>query len=82
MSGLVDNHPLARDLPNYKKQIHTQKMENRHFANLLEKYEALDKEIVRIEQGVEHRDDLTLDGMKSQRVQLKDELVEILQKST
>jgi len=82
MSGLVDNHPLSRDLPKFKEQIHSLKMENNHFSRLMDKYEELDKEIVRIEQGVEYRDDLTLDGMKSKRVHLKDELVSIIQKAT
>lgn len=78
MSGFVDNHPLSRDLPEYKERIHDLKMNNGHFSKLMQKYESLDKEIVRIEQGVEHRDDLTLDGMKTKRVHLKDELVEML----
>jgi uncharacterized protein YdcH (DUF465 family) len=47
---------------------------------LFEKYEALDKDIVRAEQRVENLDDLELDALKMQRVQLKDELVDMLQK--
>ena len=74
MSQFVDNHPLARDLPEFKDAIHDLKMGDAHFSRLMENYEALDKSIVRAEQGVEHIEDLELDGMKMQRVQLKDEL--------
>ena len=80
MSKLVDNHPLARDLPENKDKIHDLKLENAHFMRLFEKYEALDKDIVRAEQRVENLDDLELDALKMQRVQLKDELVDMLQK--
>lgn len=80
MSGFVDNHPLSRDLPEFKTQIHRLKKDNSHFANLLKKYEKLDKEIVRIEQRVEYQDGITLDGMKSERVYMKDELVSMLRK--
>lgn len=81
MSQLVDNHPLARDLPEYKDTIHDLKMNDAHFSRLMEEYETFDKEIVRIEQGLEHVADLELDGMKMKRVKMKDELMALLQKS-
>ncbi len=80
MSGLVDNHPLARDLPEYKEQIHNLKQSHAHFSNLLKRYEALDKEVVRIEQGLEHLTDLELKGLKSSRARLKDELFDFIRK--
>lgn len=80
MSEYVDNHPLGRDLPEYRDTIHELKTGDRHFAALMERYEALDKEIVRAEQGVEHVPDLELDGMKMRRVGLKDELVGLLRR--
>ncbi len=79
MSQLVDNHPLARDLPEHKEAIHNRKMNDAHFARLMEEYETLDKEIVRIEQGLEHVPDLELDGMKMKRVKMKDDLLSQLQ---
>ncbi|NND91856.1 MAG: DUF465 domain-containing protein, partial [Granulosicoccus sp.] len=75
MSKLVDNHSLAQDLPEFREAIHTMKMNNAHFSRLMDEYEALDKHIVRIEQGLEHVQDLELDGMKMKRVQLKDDLL-------
>ncbi len=82
MSGYVDNHPLARDLPEYRDAIHKLKMSNNHFHRKMTEYETLDKEIVRFEQGVENIDDLELDGMKMQRVKKKDELTEMLRNAT
>ncbi|MGQ7847251.1 YdcH family protein [Granulosicoccus sp. 3-233] len=81
MSQLVDNHPLARDLPEHKQTIHAMKMNDAHFSRIMEEYEALDKEIVRIEQGLEHVPDLELDGMKMKRVKMKDDLLALLQQS-
>jgi len=81
MSQLVDNHPLGRDLPEHKDAIHALKMNDAHFARLMEEYEVLDKEIVRIEQGLEHVPDLELDGMKMKRVQMKDDLLAKLQQA-
>ncbi len=78
MSEFVDNHPLGRDLPEYKEEIHALKLNDAHFVRLMERYETLDKEIVRAEQGLEYHEDLELDGMKMERVKLKDELVEML----
>ncbi|MEE9322598.1 MAG: YdcH family protein [Granulosicoccus sp.] len=82
MSEFVDNHPLARDLPEYKDAIHTLKANDAHFLRLFDEYEALDKSIVRAEQGLEHLPDLDLDELKLKRVQLKDSLVEILRKQS
>lgn len=81
MSQFVDNHPLARDLPEHKDTIHVLKMNDAHFAKIMEEYEVLDKGIVRAEQGLEHIADLELDGMKMKRVQMKDDLLAHLQKA-
>ena len=78
MSLLVDNHPLARDLPQDKDTIHQLKTSDAHFARLMGEYEVLDKQIVRIEQSVESADGLELDELKMKRVQAKDYLVKML----
>ena len=39
----------------------------------------MDKENVRVEQGLEFKDDLELDGLKMKRVKLKDELFNMLE---
>lgn len=78
MSKLVDNHPLSRDLPEYKDTIHHLKSSNAHFSRLMSEYEDLDKHIVRIEQGVETANGLELDELKMKRVNSKDYLVDML----
>lgn len=79
MSKFVDNHPLTRDFPDDKDAIHELKTRDAHFSRLMEEYEALDKEIVRAEQGVDHLGDLALDELKMKRVHQKDELYKIIQ---
>jgi len=75
---IIDRHSLAKELPEYKEQIHQLKMENRHFAKLANEYHDLDNEIIRIEEGVENTSDEYVDGLKKKRLSLKDELFEML----
>ena len=74
----VDKHPLATDFPGLRERIHTLKLSNAHFAKQLIEYEALDREIIRIEEGIEHRSDESLEHLKMRRVRLKDELYRML----
>ena len=76
----IDNHPssLADEFPELKDKIHTLKMDNAHFARLFEQYNDRDREIVRIEVGVENAGDFGLEGLKKQRMLLKDQLYNML----
>lgn len=78
---IIDRHSLAKELPEYKEQIHQLKMENRHFARLADEYHDLDNEIIRIEEGVENTADDYVDGLKKKRLKLKDELFDMLKKA-
>lgn len=75
---IIDRHSLAKELPEYKEQIHQLKMENRHFAKLADEYHDLDNEIIRIEEGVENTADEYVDGLKKKRLHLKDQLFAML----
>ncbi len=75
---IIDRHSLAKELPEYKEQIHQLKMENRHFAKLADEYHDLDNEIIRIEEGVENTTDEYVDGLKKKRLHLKDQLFAML----
>lgn len=75
---IQEHHPLAKDFPELKDRIHTLKTGNSHFARLEREYEELDKEIVRMETGVEHASSTDLEGKKQRRVSLKDELYALL----
>jgi len=78
MSEYVDNHPLGRDFPDLKDRIHELKTGSAHFRNLMDQYEATDREVVRAEQGLDHLSDMALEELKLQRVKLKDDLYSAL----
>lgn len=74
----IDKHALATDFPELRDRIHTLKMSDAHFARLLGEYETLDREIIRVEEGIEHRSDEALEHLKMRRVRLKDQLYTML----
>ena len=78
MSQLIDNHPLSRDFPELKDEIHRLKKTNAHFVKLHDDYESVDKAVVRAEQGLEHPGPDQLETMKVNRVRLKDQLYTML----
>lgn len=78
MSQFVDNHPLGREFPEFKDRIHSLKTGDAHFSRLFDEYEAVDRDIVRAEQGVEHRGDFDLEELKKKRLALKDQLYALL----
>ena len=53
----IERHSLAKELPEYRDQIHTLKMNDNHFARLFDEYHVMDHQIVRIEEGVENTAD-------------------------
>jgi uncharacterized protein YdcH (DUF465 family) len=69
---MQNHHPLISEFPEYKEAIHTLKMENNHFKRLSFEYEGIDKEIVRLEQGIEHASDTYIEELKKERLALKD----------
>ena len=70
----IERHSLAKELPEYRDQIHTLKMNDNHFARLFDEYHVMDHEIVRIEEGVENTADDYLEELKKKRLHLKDQL--------
>lgn len=77
---IIEKHSLVLDYPELKDRIHELKMSDANFAKKFEDYNDLDKEIIRFEEGFETPSDEHLEGLKMKRVQLKDELVEMLTK--
>ena len=73
----VEHHPLIKDFPELRERIHALKADT-HFAKLEKQYEDLDKQIVRYENGVERTDEAALEGLKQQRVHLKDQIYRLL----
>jgi len=74
----IEHHPLAAEFPQYREAIHRLKQENAHFHRLMDEYEAKDKEIVRMEEGIETPEDSVLTEVKKQRLDLKDALFSML----
>ncbi len=74
----VEKHDLLHELPEYREQIHTLKTGNAHFARLFEEYHEVDREVRRLEIGVEASSDEYLEGRKKLRLKLKDELYAML----
>jgi len=71
---MIENHSLLNEFPEHKKAIHNLKTGNHHFAKMFDEYHAVDKEIHRIEEGVENTSDAYVESLKKRRLQLKDEM--------
>ncbi|GAX61490.1 hypothetical protein SCALIN_C22_0204 [Candidatus Scalindua japonica] len=70
----LSHHPLIKEFPEYKEQIHDLKIKNNHFAKLMKQYEDIDKHVYRIESDEEPTGDEYLRDLKKDRLKLKDEL--------
>lgn len=77
----VDHHPLVHDFPDYRDELHRLRQQDAVFARQAEEYEALDKRICRIEDGIEMLDDVSLSALKLNRVALKDDLARQLKRA-
>ena len=75
------NHPLVVDFPEHKETIKALKLSNAHFKHLLDQYQAVDEEIVRIETELEAASDERTEQLKRRRLQLKDDLMAMLLKN-
>jgi uncharacterized protein YdcH (DUF465 family) len=78
---LGEHHDLGKEFPEYKDKIHQLKTSNRHFSHLFDEYQKVNKEIYRIEEQIETTSDTFAEELKSKRVKLKDELIQMLKSS-
>lgn len=67
-------HELADEFPDATDKLHQLKVENAHFGKLSTLYHELNREIHRIEAGVEAASDLRVEDLKKQRLGLLDEI--------
>ena len=77
----VEHHPLIKDFPELREQLHSLRESDSHFAQQADEYEALDKRICRVEDGVETLDDAALNALKQERVNLKDDIARDLKRA-
>lgn len=74
----LEHHPLITEFPEHREAIHALKTDNAHFQHLMDSYEATDKEIIRMEEGIETPEDAVLTDLKKQRLSLKDQIADML----
>ncbi|NBX03003.1 MAG: DUF465 domain-containing protein [Alphaproteobacteria bacterium] len=77
----LENHSLAKEFPELREKIHELKTSDNHFARLFAEYDAVEHDVHRIESGAEAASDERLEGLKKQRLSLKDELAALLKKA-
>ena len=78
----VLSHSLINEFPEYRDAIHDLKTSNNHFARLFDQYHHVDKEVHRIEEGVENTSDFYLEDLKKKRLHLKDEMYGMIKSSS
>tara|TARA_R110002096_G_scaffold316010_1_gene510298 strand:- start:723 stop:968 length:246 start_codon:yes stop_codon:yes gene_type:complete len=77
----IQHHSLITEFPDHRETIHSLKQNDNHFRNLMEKHEEIDKEIVRMEEGIETPEDAVVTELKKVRLDLKDEILSMLIKA-
>lgn len=78
----INHHPLLSEFPDQHEAIHTLKTENAHFRRLMDEYEAVDKEVFRMEEGIENPEDAVLVEKKKARLHLKDQIAEMVRQTS
>jgi uncharacterized protein YdcH (DUF465 family) len=73
-----ERHDLPHEFPNLAELIAELRQTNPQFAAMQDEYEALDEEILKIEQNVEPVSDQYAEELKFRRVHLKDKLYDML----
>lgn len=74
----LEKHDLHHEFPEHYERIHKLKIENAHFAKMFDQYHDLNREVRRIEEGVENTSDEYLEDLKKKRLLLKDQLYEMI----
>lgn len=77
---LGEKHDLHHEFPEFHDEIHHLKMNDTHFARLFNEYHEVNKEVIRIEEGIENTTDAYLEERKLKRLNLKDNLFIMLKK--
>lgn len=75
---LEHHRDLAREFPEHRHQIHELKQTSAEFRQLYADYQALDNEVLRIEQEIETPSDEYVEDLKRRRALLKDRLYGLL----
>lgn len=71
---------LENDLPEYKTKIENLKKQNNHFAKISDNYNEVNRKISKMEKGG-HFTDEELENLRKRRLQIKDEIIGMLEKA-
>jgi len=74
-------HELAEDFPEHVEKIHELKMNDAHFARLADEYHTINREVHRVETGVEAASQDREEELRKTRMRLKDEIAGMLAKA-
>jgi len=75
---LGENHSVHKEFPESKELIDKLMVENLHFHKLVKQYDALDKDIRKLELKNLPIDDMSFKKLKVQRSYLRDEIYQLL----
>ncbi len=73
-----EQHDLHHEFPDMHDKIHDLKVSDTRFQKLFDDYENVNKEIHRIETGIETPEDMYTEELKKKRLALKDDLYAML----
>jgi hypothetical protein len=74
----MDKHELDREFPEFLTDLNDLKEHNPDFSRMADEYNAIDLEVLRIEQNVEPVSDVFAEELKKRRVLLKDKIYYML----
>lgn len=78
-SMLGQNHDIYHEFPEFADRIDNLRQQDLDFARLVDAYTAINREVIRIEQGIEPRDHFYFEELKKKRLVHKDQLYRMLQ---
>ena len=71
-------HDLAHEFPEYLEKMHELKTNDAHFAKLFARYDESDHAIKKYELGHEAISSEALEGLKKERLNIKDQVYKML----
>tara|TARA_R110000782_G_scaffold166178_2_gene258100 strand:+ start:361 stop:612 length:252 start_codon:yes stop_codon:yes gene_type:complete len=77
----LEKHSLVKDLPEHHHTIRHLKMHDAHFAKLFDSYHEVESEVNDLENRNSPVKDDYIESLKVRRVHLKDELLDMIQKT-
>ena len=75
------SHDLHAEFPDHAALLHDLKVGDAHFQRVADRYHDLNREIHRIEAGVEAASDFRIEDLKKERLVLLDEVATMLKKA-